>query len=214
MQELSILDWQTWAWAAFGFACGMLPFSVWLGKLLRGQDVRQVGDHNPGAMNALRLGGWRLGLAALLLDVTKGALPVGMAYQVWGLRGPGMIVVALAPILGHAFSPLLGGRGGKALAATLGVWIGLMLWKAPLVILTQLTFWYLLQSVDGWTVMLTGFGTGAYLLLATGDPLLTAILAGNLAILAWKHRRDLRQRPRLRPWLRRLLRRSHPGQLT
>jgi glycerol-3-phosphate acyltransferase PlsY len=204
---LTLLDWQTWLWAALGFACGMLPFSVWLGKLTRGQDVRAMGDHNPGAVNALRLGGWRLGLAVLLLDVSKGALPVGLAYQVYGLRGPGMFVIALAPVVGHAFSPLLRGRGGKALAVTLGVWIGLILAWAPLVILSQLTFWYLLLTVDGWAVMLTGLGLLLYLQLSRGDPLLAAILLAQLALLAWKHRADLRRCPGLRSsWLKRFQR--------
>jgi acyl phosphate:glycerol-3-phosphate acyltransferase len=205
MSSIGLLDWQTWAWAGFGFACGMLPFSVWLGRWVKGQDVRQVGDHNPGAVNALRLGGWRLGLAALLLDVSKGALPLGLAYQVFGLRGVGMFVIALAPVLGHAFSPLLGGRGGKALAVTLGVWIGLILGWAPLIILTQLTFWYLILAVDGWAVLFTGLGTLAILALAFADPLLAAILVGQLALLAWKQRADLRQRPALRGALLRRL---------
>jgi glycerol-3-phosphate acyltransferase PlsY len=193
MMEINGFDWQTWAWALFGFWLGALPFSVWLSRVSTGQDVRQVGDRNPGATNALRLGGWRLGLAVLLLDVTKGALPLGLAYQVFGLRGAGMFLVALAPILGHAFSPFLGGKGGKALAVTLGVWIGLILWEAPLVILPQLTFWYLIQSNSGWAVMLTTAGLGVYLLLVHPQALFLALLLALFALMAWKHREDLRK---------------------
>lgn len=191
--EIRWLDWQTWVWALIGFGLGALPFSVWLSRASTGQDVRQVGDHNPGATNALRLGGWRLGLAVLMLDVTKGALPLGLAYQVFGLRGAGMFLVALAPILGHAFSPFLGGKGGKALAVSLGVWIGLILWEAPLVILPQLTFWYLVQSNSGWAVMLTTAGLGVYLLLAHPQALFLALLLALFGLMAWKHRDDLRK---------------------
>ena len=195
---IGLLNWQTWVFSAFGFICGMLPFSVWLGKLTFGQDVRQIGDRNPGAVNALRLGGWRLGLLVLLLDVSKGALPVGLAYQIFELRAIGMLLIALAPILGHAFSPLLHWRGGKALAVTLGVWIGLILGWAPLVILPQLTFWYILIAVDGWSVLFTALGFLIYLILVYNNPLFTSILLIQMILITWKHRFDLHKRPRFR----------------
>jgi glycerol-3-phosphate acyltransferase PlsY len=60
------------------FTLGALPLSVWVTELA-GKDPRAVGDHNPGATNALKAGGKGLGLAALLLDVSKAAAPVGLA---------------------------------------------------------------------------------------------------------------------------------------
>ena len=50
------------------FLCGALPFSVWLGKLFVGLDVRTLGDGNPGAANAFRTGNRLVGLFSLLLD--------------------------------------------------------------------------------------------------------------------------------------------------
>jgi acyl phosphate:glycerol-3-phosphate acyltransferase len=43
------------AWAALGFACGALPFSVWLSRGLAGADARTFGDGNPGAASAWRI---------------------------------------------------------------------------------------------------------------------------------------------------------------
>jgi acyl phosphate:glycerol-3-phosphate acyltransferase len=107
------------------FLSGSLPFSVWLGRLLLGVDVRQYGDGNPGAANTFRTGNKLVGVLVLALDVSKAAVPVGLAYFNLGIRGADMALIALAPILGHAFSPFLRFRGGKALATALGVWIGL-----------------------------------------------------------------------------------------
>ena len=60
----------TWVAMVFiSFLCGSLPFSVWLGKLFVGVDVRQYGDGNPGAANVFRAGNKVVGLVALLLDV-------------------------------------------------------------------------------------------------------------------------------------------------
>ncbi len=102
-------------WTALGFLSGSLPFSVWLGKLLTRSDIRRYGDGNPGATNAWRAGGWQIGVPALLLDFLKRALPVGLARFWAGVDGWGLIPIALAPVLGHAFSPFLRFRGGKAI---------------------------------------------------------------------------------------------------
>jgi len=180
----------------FAFLLGSLPFSIWLGRLaLKGKDVRKYGDGNPGATTALRAGGWKLGLAVLMLDITKGALPVGLAYQVFGFTGWQMWCIALAPTLGHVFSPFLGGRGGKGLAVTLGVWIGLSLAKVALPILIILTFWYLILSVDGWAVMFTIASLFVFLYLVMPGSLYLAVLGGQTILLAWTHRDDLRKKP-------------------
>ena len=75
------------ALTAFALLCGSLPFSLWVGRWLAGRDVREAGDHNPGATNALRVGGWRVGLAAFMLDISKSALPVGLAQYVFAYSG-------------------------------------------------------------------------------------------------------------------------------
>ena len=117
----------TFVWFIIGFGCGALPFSVWVGRLALRTDIRSYGDHNPGATNVIRAGGWQWGALALLLDYFKGAIPVGVAHFFMGLEGMALAIVALAPVLGHAYSPFLGFRGGKAVAATFGIWTGLTL---------------------------------------------------------------------------------------
>ncbi len=183
------------------FLCGSLPFSVWLGKILRGTDVRRFGDGNPGATNAFRAAGAAIGLLVLVLDVSKGAVPVGLAHFNLGSRGLPMFLIATAALLGHVFSPFLGFRGGKGLAVALGVWIGLTLWRMSLPALLLVLFWTALLDAAGWAVMLTLAGMLAVLVVWMPDPLLLAVLAGQAVILAWTHRADLRRRPHLRPWL-------------
>jgi len=192
--ELVMPDIQTVLWVAFAFLCGALPFSVWVTSL-GGADARTVGDHNPGATNALKAGGWKSGLAALLLDVSKAAIPVGLACQVFGLRGSGLLLIAIAPMLGHAYSPFLKFRGGKALATALGVWIGLTIWDVPLVALAGIVFWFVLLRNSGWAVLLSLLGIAAYLLLLRPEPLLLEVLGLQSLLLLWKHRQDLRKMP-------------------
>jgi glycerol-3-phosphate acyltransferase PlsY len=163
---------------------------------LAGADPRQVGDQNPGATNALKAGGKWVGLLALLLDISKAAAPIGMAYQIYQWRGAEMALIALAPLLGHAYSPFLRFRGGKALATALGVWIGLTLWQVPLVALAGITLWYLLFKNPGWAVLFTLAGMAIFLLLFRPDPfLLYGVLAPQSALLIFKHRHHFLQSP-------------------
>ena len=185
------------------FVCGSFPFSVWLGKLLLGVDVRQYGDGNPGATNLIRAGSKSIGLLALILDVSKAAIPVGLSYYNLGIRGIPMYLIAIAPILGHIFSPFLGFHGGKAIAVSLGVWIGLTTWKASLVGVIGTAVGIALISSSGWAVMLGLTMILFALLFWIPDPLLFSVWVSETLILAWTHRSDLRQRPVLRPWVTR-----------
>ncbi len=183
-------DWSLPLWLFFSFLSGALPLSVWVTKLA-GKDPSAVGDRNPGATNALKAGGKWVGLAALLLDVSKAAAPVGLAYQIFDIRGPAMVAIVLAPMLGHAYSPFLGFKGGKALAAALGVWIGLTFWDVPLVALAGVTVWFLLLKNSGWTVVLTLAGMAVYLYFFRPEPLFFWVLGLQAVLLIWKHRFDL-----------------------
>jgi glycerol-3-phosphate acyltransferase PlsY len=188
-------------WPVVAFGCGALPFSVWIGQLVLGRDIRQVGDANPGATNVLRAGGRFAAAVALVLDFLKGAAPVGLAHFAFGVAGWPLVAVALAPVLGHAFSPLLRFRGGKAVATTGGIWCGLTLWEGPTVggLLLGLAYW--LIDNDGWAVIAAVAGLVLYLLvtpaawnLFDARPagwIILAVGIGNLAIVAWKHRAEL-----------------------
>jgi glycerol-3-phosphate acyltransferase PlsY len=189
-------------WTVFTLLCGSLPFSVWVTRLF-GKDARSVGDGNPGATNALKAGGWYVGLIAFLLDVSKAAAPVGLAYQIWEWHGWEIIPIALAPLFGSVFSPFLKFKGGKSLSVSLGIWIGLTLWEAPLVILTSLTAAYLIQTLSGWAVIVSLLSIAAYLIIGHASILMGLILGIQALLLMWTHRNDFRKRPHLRRWLTR-----------
>jgi glycerol-3-phosphate acyltransferase PlsY len=195
-------------WMAVGFVMGAMPFSLWLGQRLARADVRHFGDGNPGAANAWLAGGWRVGIIVLLLDYTKGAVPVGLAHFVFGISDWRLLPVALAPILGHAFSPFLGFCGGKAVTVTFGVWTGLMLGEAPILLGILLGFFFLIQAADAWAVLLSMGVFLAHLVLRQAAPVLIAIWVGNVLILLWKHRAGLGKLPRPRVWVGRFLRRN------
>jgi acyl phosphate:glycerol-3-phosphate acyltransferase len=193
----------------FSFLSGSIPFSVWIGKFALHKDIRSYGDGNPGGTNVLRAGGIGWGVLAILLDIFKAAFPVGLAYYIFGIDGLWMLAIAIAPILGHAFSPFLKFHGGKAVAAAYGMWIGLTVWEASTISGLMLLFWFKVIDSSGWSIMFTCLSLLGYLLLAHNTPLLIAIWTCSTAILAWTHRADLKKPPHIRDdaWVRKLWKR-------
>lgn len=119
-----------------GYLCGSVPFGLIIG-LLKGVDIRTRGSGNIGATNAGRVLGRAYGVLAFILDVLKGWLPVA-AFGYWSRRagGPGPLahdpgtclmwmMVGASCILGHMFPIYLKFRGGKGVATSLGVVLGI-----------------------------------------------------------------------------------------
>lgn len=191
-------------WTAVGFLLGSIPFSYLLGRLAAHTDIRLYGDGNPGALNAWRAGGWRAGVPALALDFLKAALPVGAARVFLGVSDWRLVPVAIAPVAGHAFSPFLRLQGGKAVAATFGAWTALTLAEGPMALGGLFGVFYLVQTSDAWSVVLGMLSFLGFLLLRGANPEILAIWGGHFLVLGWKHRRELRESPRPRPFWRRL----------
>ncbi|KGQ22754.1 glycerol-3-phosphate acyltransferase [Thermus filiformis] len=107
--------------AAFlsGYLLGSLPFAFWFGAL-RGKNLLLEGSKNPGALNALRVLGAVPGLMVLVLDVFKGVLAVALG-EFLAQDPAGGLLAGVGAVLGHAFSPWLLFRGGKAIAPGIGV---------------------------------------------------------------------------------------------
>jgi glycerol-3-phosphate acyltransferase PlsY len=104
------------------YLLGSIPFGLILTRLTGAGDLRAIGSGNIGATNVLRTG--RKGLAAgtLLLDLLKGSLAVWLARTFApGTEG----LVAVAAVVGHCFPVWLRFRGGKGVATTMGVALGL-----------------------------------------------------------------------------------------
>jgi glycerol-3-phosphate acyltransferase PlsY len=113
----------------FAYLLGSVPTGYLLVRLWRGGDVRDYGSHGIGAINVLRVGGLKLALPTLALDLGKAWLTVWLAVAI-GLPSWSVAGCAVAVLVGHAYSfwfLLREGRfaEGKCVAATLGVLIGL-----------------------------------------------------------------------------------------
>ena len=122
------------ALAAAAYLFGSIPFGLLLTRALAGVDVRQVGSGNIGATNVGRAAGPAAGIATLVLDAAKGALPVLAAETLLdpAAAGAGVwpAVAGVAAFLGHLYPPWLRFRGGKGVATAFGVTLALSPWVA------------------------------------------------------------------------------------
>lgn len=185
-------------WLFLAFLSGAVPFSLLVGYKALRVDIRAFGDKNPGSSNVWRAGGRGWAVVALLLDFLKGAVPVGIANYVLDIDGFPLATIALAPIAGHAFSPFLGWRGGKALAVSFGTWSGLSLWLVPSIWGVLLAIWLLLLMPEGWAVMIGLLTLLPALILLQSPATWVLVWLGMAGLLAWTHQADLRRSPRWR----------------
>jgi len=193
---------------------GSFPFSLWIGKIFLRKDIRKFGDGAPGATNVARAGGKSLYVIAALLDAFKGTVPVWLAQTVSGIAGWELAAVAVAPVVGHAFSPFLSFRGGMGMATTFGVWLGLTGWLGPVIMSLCIGFMFIVQknwvwaSVVGMTIFLV-------VLMLLPDPFIAAyrvplLSAGmvHTAILIIKRYSYFKSWPEPQPWMGRPVRKS------
>ncbi|MEN6372431.1 MAG: glycerol-3-phosphate 1-O-acyltransferase PlsY [Armatimonadota bacterium] len=112
---------------AVSFFCGSLPIGVIVGKLTKGIDIRDYGSGNIGATNVLRTLGLGPAIVVSVGDTLKGFVPVFLAMRLISGSHQALFVVAagLLAIVGHSASPFLKFKGGKGVATSLGMIIGM-----------------------------------------------------------------------------------------
>ncbi|MCO6426823.1 glycerol-3-phosphate 1-O-acyltransferase PlsY [Nitrosomonas communis] len=121
------------------YLLGSISFAVIASWLFKLPDPRTYGSKNPGATNVLRSGKKVAAVLTLLGDAGKGWLAVILAKYfsfAWELGSEVIAGVALAVFLGHLFPIFLDFKGGKGVATSAGVLLGLDLWLGGAVMLT------------------------------------------------------------------------------
>ena len=113
------------------YLIGSIPCAYIFGRLLKGIDIRKFGSGNVGATNAMRVLGRGPGISILFLDILKGYIAVTLLadFLIW--RIPNLseaalrVILGLSCIIGHSWTVFLGFKGGKGVATSLGVLLGL-----------------------------------------------------------------------------------------
>ena len=189
-----------WLLIAIGsYLLGSIPAGFIAGKIC-GVDLRTQGSGNIGATNALRVLGKKWGYAVFLFDFLKGLVPVLLALH-WGRTvgvepssAPGALA-ALGSLVGHSFPVWLGFKGGKGIATSGGVIIGLFSLPAFLICLGV---WLLLFTTTRYVSVASIGGAlslpvvvGAMFLMHRIDWLALTVSIVMCGLAVWRHRSNI-----------------------
>jgi glycerol-3-phosphate acyltransferase PlsY len=142
------------------YLLGSIPNAYLFGRLLKGIDIRRFGSGNVGATNALRVLGKKVGIAVLILDMLKGLLASTLLADFILLKTKIVpaealrIMLGAGSISGHNWSLFLNFKGGKGVATTIGVLLGLAIKIAQvkaafiLLLLTWLAVFFIFRIVS------------------------------------------------------------------
>jgi glycerol-3-phosphate acyltransferase PlsY len=113
------------------YLMGSVSSAVWLGRWMKGVDVRNLGSGNAGFANVLRNLGPVVAIPVLIIDSMKGYFAVQLAYLIPGVGLDSealyfmQIFFGMAALIGHLFPIFTGFRGGKGVATGLGIMLAL-----------------------------------------------------------------------------------------
>nr|YP_002048721.1 hypothetical protein PCC_0052 [Paulinella chromatophora]ACB42511.1 hypothetical protein PCC_0052 [Paulinella chromatophora] len=183
-----------------GYILGSIPTGYLAGRWLAGIDLRELGSGSTGATNVFRQMDKKTALLVFLIDVSKGTASILLAkvllcnqeYLVdWFV-----ITTGLAALAGHVWPIWLGGKGGKAVATSLGVLLGLS-WMVGLICFIVFFGYLILSRTVSLSSVLTAIGLPLLVLkqYASGSSnmkpayILLAIFASYMVI--WRHRGNI-----------------------
>jgi len=109
---------------AAGYLLGSFPSAYLAARLVKGKDIREIGEGNMGTLNTLRGVGFLPGLLVFIADVLKGAFAVVLAKWL-GVNQIMVFVAGFAAVAGHSWSVFRRFKGGRGGATAYGVLAGL-----------------------------------------------------------------------------------------
>ncbi len=172
------------------YLCGSIPTGILLSRR-RGVDPRDIGSGNIGATNVARAAGATAGFLTLVGDTLKALLPVLVAKSL-GLGSTVVALVGLAAFLGHLYSCFLGFQGGKGVAATFGVLLGLAPLGAALLVVVFVATVAIGRYVSAASLLAAALTAPILLSIGYSAP---TVLAGFLmsVLVAIRHRDNIRR---------------------
>lgn len=127
---------------AAAYLLGSIPTSVWVGRIVFHQDIRNLGSGNAGATNSLRCFGARWASFILFVDIIKGSAAAALSHFCTNEPlGPFnyALLLGLTAVVGHIFPVFAGFRGGKGVATMLGT---MMVVSLPFTLMACAVFFF------------------------------------------------------------------------
>lgn len=178
------------------YLLGAVPTSFWVGRAFHGIDLRTRGSGNLGATNTFRVLGWKAALPVALFDVGKGFVPAWafplldteVTPWTWALA------YGAAAIVGHVFSVWVRFRGGKGVATSAGVFLGLVPWAVLVGFVVWLGTALATRTVSLASIMAAlSMPVAVWLTPHAGSWEMVVFAAGLALFVTWAHRSNIRR---------------------
>ena len=179
-----------------GYTIGCFQTSYIVGQLVKKVDIRDYGSGNAGATNAIRVFGTGLGMFCLIFDALKGVAAVLLAKYFFDDNTLLLLLTGFGVIFGHNYPFYMKFKGGKGIAASLGIFLAIdyrafLLAGIPALILLALTKYMSLASLSYSFFLIISMAIFYY-----NQPqgiLIVLITAVYAALAFWRHRENLKR---------------------
>jgi len=180
------------------YLLGSIPTAVWLGKVKYGLDVREHGSNNAGATNTFRVLGKKPGRVVLSIDILKGLIAVLLPFFLLNLTWGSdrmieiQLVCALLAVIGHVLPLFARFNGGKGVATSLGVIIGVHPQAAGICIALFLIVFISFNFVSlGAIIAAISFPVSVYFIFGETSPYLIVFSIVLCVAVVFAHRKNI-----------------------
>lgn len=169
------------------YLLGSIPSGVWIGKWIYGKDIRQYGSGNSGTTNTFRVLGVPAGIIVFMIDTAKGAIPVLLPFALTTTLHP--LLFGLVAVLGHTFPIFTRFKGGKAVATTAGVGLGIYPVFVLIMAVVFATILFISSMVSLSSILTIGIAIFASLYI--GDWMFTGTIVILFLIIVIRHKSNI-----------------------
>jgi len=106
-----------------GYLTGSILFAWVITKLVKGEDIRNLGNNNPGAANTFRSTGKFWGILTGLLDGSKALIPMLLGNYFFNLSTISLGLIGIGAIIGHGYPLFFNFKGGRAAGTLMGIYL-------------------------------------------------------------------------------------------
>lgn len=180
-----------WLLVPAAYLFGSVSSAIIVCRLMGLEDPRKQGSGNPGATNVMRIGGKKAAAITLMGDALKGLIPVLVA-KAMAVDSLLLSCVVFAAFFGHLYPVFFGFKGGKGVATSFGVTLGVT-WLLGVVVSGTWFIVYKTGGISSLAALIAATLTPFYVWMIVGDVKLVITFVLISTILLWRHRSNIQR---------------------
>ncbi len=171
-----------------GYLAGSILFAEILIKILKGRDIRNMGNTNPGAQNIYLHVSKILGALTGLLDAFKSLIPMIIASYYFDLSDFALGLIGIGALYGHIYPLYFRFKGGKGAAVIMGIFLFFTRWELLIAFIgVPILVYIIFKKNRGVWLPYAVLMTSASISMCTNHPPEVKIIILATVILGWAY---------------------------